>query len=147
MKDKAINSTKDMRDVIKELPEYNKNIKSYKVNIEVLNAIGIINKERNLYEEAEFEHLIVTGFGGDKKQVKDKKIYEKLLIFLQDPAISTEDKCRLMVLSICCLDIDNSERTNLINRLSKIESHGDIAMALSKISSKGIKKYPVPGSM
>ena len=50
MKDKAINSTKDMRDVIKELPEYNKNIKSYIVNIEVLNAIGVINKERNLYE-------------------------------------------------------------------------------------------------
>lgn len=46
-----------------------------------------------------------------------------------------------MVLAICCLEIDNSQRVELTKRLSKIEGHGDIAMALSKISNKGIKKY------
>lgn len=86
----------------------------------------------------------MTGYAGDKKQVKDKKILEKLLIFLEDPNLIVEDKCRLLVLAVCCLDIDNGERSKLITRLSKIEGHGDIALGLSKISSKGIKKYPLP---
>lgn len=109
--------------------------------------MGAMIKERNLYEEAELEHLIVTGIGGDRKQVKDKKILEKLLIFLEDPHLTVEDKCRLIVLGVCCLDIDNGERNKLITRLSKIENHGDIALGLSKISNKGIKKYPLPSHL
>lgn len=73
MQDKR--SAKDMKDVIKQLPIYNKNIKSYRVNIQILNAIGILAKQKKMYQQAELEHLIVTGFGGDRKQMKDKKIY------------------------------------------------------------------------
>lgn len=64
-----------MREVIRELPEYNKTIKSYNMNIEVLNAMGNIIKERNLNEEAELQHLLATGCGPDRKPVKDRKIY------------------------------------------------------------------------
>jgi len=52
-KDHSKVKAREMREVIRELPEYNKTIKSYNMNIEVLNAMGNIIKERNLNEEAE----------------------------------------------------------------------------------------------
>lgn len=88
------------------MPEYKKTIKSYHTNIEVLNCMAPMLKERNLYEEAELEHLIVTGFGGDRKALKDKKILEKIYVFLEDPHLTIQDKCRLMILGVCCLDLD-----------------------------------------
>lgn len=64
--------------------------------------------------------MIVTGYNFENKQEKDKKIMEKLLIVLGDPNMNVEDRCRLLVLSVCFLDISNEDRNKLIKRLSEI---------------------------
>ena len=63
---------------------------------------------------------------------------------MEDPHLTIQDKCRLMILGVCCLDLDAEERNKLVTRLNKVEGHGDIARCLSKVSHQGIKKYPLP---
>lgn len=140
-------SFKEMKGIINEFPEYTNTIKGYEANIEILNVIGSIKKEEKLDELVELEHLIVSGYSGKREAEKDKKILEKVWKRLAEIDIKAVDKTRILVLSACCLDISNEETSKVMKELSKIPYYGDVSMSLSKLCSRGMRKFPLSPSL
>lgn len=68
-----------MKLVIRELPEYNRSIKSFNDQMSIMKELSLFSKERNLTEIGDFEHLAVSGHNVNGEPEKDKKIMQKAM--------------------------------------------------------------------
>lgn len=82
-------------------------VKSYKTNINIMDGIGRIKKERRLDDLTELEHMVISGMSGKRKPEKDKDILQKIWVEVlkEKEGPTEEDKMRLVLEAIMFLDI------------------------------------------
>ena len=99
---KAAATLKDMVSIVRAMPEYFEMLSKYVTHMTIAgNCMAEFNKRR-LADMAAIEQDLATGF--DAQGNEPKTIMNRLPPFLEDPAVSVEDKVRLLMLFIIAQD-------------------------------------------
>ena len=83
----------------------------------------------------------MSGLSFRREPEKDKKIVQKVWAKLQETHLVPMDRCRLIILSICFLELRKEDTSKFMKALKEIKNLGDVALNLSKICGKAMRKY------
>lgn len=131
---KQVDSLKDMSEAMRAMPQYTEMLSKYSLHIHMANTAMEAFNHMGLERIASIEQDMATGEDADHKAVKN--VISRLPTILSDPAVSREDKIRLLIIYIISQEgIKDQDRKRLME-LAKMSIQDQAVIA--NISALGV---------
>lgn len=131
---RQIENLKDMSEAMRAMPQYTEMLSKYSLHIHMANTAMEAFNRMGLERIAHIEQDMATGEDADHKPVKN--VISRLPIILSDPAVSREDKIRLLIIYIISQEgIKDQDRKRLME-LAKVSIQDQAVIA--NISALGV---------
>ena len=131
---KQIENLKDMSEAMRAMPQYTEMLSKYSLHIHMANTAMDAFNQMGLERIAHIEQDMATGEDADHKTVKN--VISRMPTILSDPAVSREDKIRLLIIYIISQEgIKDQDRKRLME-LAKVSVQDQTLIA--NISALGV---------
>ncbi|KRW98925.1 Sec1-like protein [Pseudocohnilembus persalinus] len=107
-----------MSDVIKKMPKYKQLLTKYTMHIKLIQDFWKIFEEKDVKSLGEIEQTLATGVTDLGKKAEPKKVLSQVGSRISSDVLTENDKLRLILLTIMCLDLVDSDRKFLMSQIS-----------------------------
>ncbi|KAM3136147.1 Syntaxin-binding protein 1 [Paramecium bursaria] len=132
-----------MQKIMQSMPNYNNMLKQYTFHMGLIDQIWKLFETKGLKDLSDLEQSLATGTTKDGQQTKSEKLYQEVQLMLQSKIISQQDKTRLILICLLCLQLPENEINRLTEKLpdplivNGLQRYG---FEFGKISGKITKK-------
>ena len=106
-----------MGEIIKSLPQYNELLAKYSLHMKLIEKAWTVFEEKELKELGELEQSLATGITREGLSCKESKLLSSLNNFLLSPRMTSEDKLRIILITILTIEIPEKEKTKIFELL------------------------------
>eukprot|EP01083_Nonionella_stella_P034022 93124_1 len=147
-KDAAEVSASDIKQAMRQIPQYRKQMSSYVRHMTVADKCLKLYQQNNLYEISQLEQDMATGLDEDMNHTDMKVIERKLSQIIQNKELNTEDKLRLVMIYIITQDGINEGTRKALFRVANfsdmqqeaVTNLFELGVSLQQSSSKNRAK-------